>query len=91
MDGKPMNTNTIVGDIVQNNSKDWDSRICLSMNLLLMMEYILNPTIIVISTRIVMAWSWKRISCSIKGVHEFWKLIDHQEGITKEGLLIFRA
>jgi len=56
-----------------------------------MMEYMLNPTIIVIRTRIVMAWSWKRINCSIKGVHEFWKLIDHQEGITKEGLLIFRA
>jgi hypothetical protein len=69
---------------VQNNSKGWDSRDCLSTRLLATMEYILNPTIAVIRIKIVMAWSWNKISCSIRGLDEFWNLRALHEGIIKE-------
>jgi hypothetical protein len=32
----------------------------------------LYPTIVIIKIKIVIAWSWKKISCSIKGEAAFW-------------------
>jgi len=57
MDGRPINTKIMAGVRVQNNSRGWDSRDSLSIRLLVPMENILNPTMIVIKIRIVIAWS----------------------------------
>jgi hypothetical protein len=84
MEGKPIKTRIMAGVSVQNNSRGWDSRDFLSISLLETIEYILYLTIEVIRIRIVMAWSWNRISCSIKGLDEFWKLRELHDGIIKE-------
>jgi hypothetical protein len=79
-----MNTRMKAGTMVQNNSKGWDSLIFLSMLIFVIIEYILNPTIETIKIKMVMAWSWKNVSCSIKGLDESWKLRALHEGIIKE-------
>jgi len=43
------------GTTVQNNSRGWDSRVCLLVRVLFTIEYILNPTIVVIRIRMVIA------------------------------------
>ena len=55
IDGRPIKIKIIAGVIVQNNSRGWDSRDSLSIKLLVPMENILNPTMIVIKIRIVIA------------------------------------
>jgi hypothetical protein len=71
IDGRPTKIKMKAGTTVQNNSRGWDSRVCLSISLPETMEYILNPTILVIKIRMVMAWSWNKMSCSIRGLEEF--------------------
>jgi hypothetical protein len=43
----------------------------------------LYPTMEIINSRIVMAWLWKKISCSIRGELAFWKVMDLMKGIFK--------
>ena len=45
------------GTTVQNSSRGWDSRVSLSRSLLEIIEDILNPTIVVIRIKMVIAWS----------------------------------
>ena len=80
-----------VGEIVQNNSKDWDSIVNLSRRGLKMVVIILKVTIVVIRAKIVIVWSWKKINCSINDEEAFWKLIADQVEISKRNLFIFGA
>jgi hypothetical protein len=57
IEGSPIKIRMKAGTMVQNNSRGWDSMVCLLRSLLLTMENILNPTILVIKIRIVIAWS----------------------------------
>jgi hypothetical protein len=82
-----MKTKINVGVIVQNNSRGWDSIINLSIVLLLRVEIILKATILVIRIKIVMVWSWKKISCSIRGDEAFWNPIAAQDEISKRNFL----
>lgn len=75
-----------VGVMVQNNSNGWDSMISLSITLLLRVEIILKATIVVIRIKIVIAWLWKKINCSIKGEEAFWNPMAAQEEISKRDL-----
>lgn len=75
-----------VGTIVQNSSKGWDSIISLSSILFLIVEIILKVTIVVINTRIVIVWSWKKISWAIRGEEAFWNLTAAHEEISKRNL-----
>jgi len=83
MEGIPIKISTIAGAQVQNNSRGWDSIISLLIVLLSMEESKLNEIIEVIRIKIVIVWSWKKISCSMRGDEAFWNLINDQEGISK--------
>lgn len=72
IEGRPIKIKIKLGIIVQNSSKPWDSIICWSMFVLCIVENKLNPTIEIIKIKIVRVWSWKKISCSIKGEEAFW-------------------
>lgn len=72
-----------LGIIVQNNSRGWDSSINWSMFLLNEVEIKLNPTIVTIRIKIVIVWSWKKISCSMRGEAAFWRLRADQVEISK--------
>lgn len=72
-----------VGATVQNNSKDWDSSIIKLILLFTIVLIILNLTIEIIKIKIVIAWLWKKINCSIKGELAFWKVILEVKGIFK--------
>lgn len=70
-----------LGTMVQNSSNSWDSNICWSILVLYIVDIKLNPTIVIIKIKIVKAWSWKKISCSIRGEEAFWKPSAPQVGI----------
>lgn len=53
------------------------------MFLLLQVETKLYPTIDTIKIRIVIAWSWKKINCSIRGEAAFCKFSADQDEISK--------
>jgi hypothetical protein len=44
----------------------------------------LNPTIVIIKIKIVIAWLWKKINCSIRGEDAFWKFMLDQTLISKK-------
>ena len=70
----------IAGTTVQNNSNGWDSRSILFMFVPAMVLTILYVTVDRTKTKIVKAWLWKKINCSIKGDEAFWNLkADHVE------------
>jgi hypothetical protein len=50
----------------------------------------LNPTIEIMRIRIVRVWSWKKISCSIRGDEAFWKPKADHVGISKEIVIYIR-
>ena len=50
-----MNTRIKAGITVQNNSRGWDSVVYLSMFELNIIEFMLNPTMVIIKTRVVIA------------------------------------
>jgi hypothetical protein len=70
MEGRPIKIKINAGIIVQNNSRGWESKIILFKELLVISEYMLYITILVIRIKIVIAWSWNRINCSIRGLAE---------------------
>jgi hypothetical protein len=78
-----------LGTIVQNSSNSCDSNICWSILVLNTVESILNPTIEIIKIKIVRAWSWKNINCSISGEAAFWNPRAPQVGIF-EGIFIHK-
>ena len=51
----------------------------------------LNPTIDTIKIMMVRVWSWKKISCSIRGEAAFWNPIAAHEGIIKGVWLIYES
>jgi hypothetical protein len=55
IDGSPIKIRIKAGMIVQNSSRGWDSIVCLLRRVLAIIEYILNPTILVIRIKIVIA------------------------------------
>lgn len=69
--------------MVQNNSNGWDSIMCLLSVLLNKVLIKLNKTMLVINKRIVIEWSWKRMSSSIRGDEAFWNVKEDQVGISK--------
>lgn len=69
-----INNKIIAGKIIQIISKEW-----LDRNLLFVIGEIIKVTIIyiikiVIIIKMSMAWSWKKINCSIKGEFPFCRL-----------------
>lgn len=68
-----MNRRITAGTTVQNNSSDWDSNIKIFKFLLFVVLNRLNPTIEIIKIKIVIAWLWKKINCSIRGEAAFCK------------------
>lgn len=90
MEGRPIKIKINLGTIVQNNSKLWDSSINWSTFVLKIVEHILNPTIVIIKIKIVRVWSWKKISCSIKGEEAFWNPRADQEAISKGKIFLKR-
>jgi len=57
MEGIPIKMRIKVGEIVQNNSKDWDSIVNLSKRGLKIVVNILKATIVVMRIKIVIVWS----------------------------------
>lgn len=53
-------------------------------NLFLRIEYIIYITIVVIEIKIIMVWSWKKISCSMIGLALFIEFNFIHEVISKE-------
>jgi len=90
IDGSPIKIRINLGTMVQNNSSSWDSNICWSIFLLKIVENRLNPTIVIIKIKIVMAWSWKKINCSIRGEAAFWNPRADQVAISKEIFIYIR-
>ena len=84
MDGSPMKIKITLGTIVQKSSSYCDSSMYWSILGLNTVEIKLNPTIEIIKIRIVRAWSWKNISCSIKGDAAFWNPRAAHVEISKE-------
>lgn len=72
-----------LGIIVQKSSSPCDSNIYWSILDLNKVENKLNPTIEIIRIRIVRVWSWKKISCSIRGQAAFWNPNADQVAISK--------
>ena len=89
MEGKQINKRINVGATVQNSSRDWDSSIIRLIFLLTTVLIILNPTIVIIKIKTVIAWLWKKINCSIKGELASWNLIFEEKGIFK-GILFHK-
>lgn len=84
IEGNPIKINTNLGTIVQNNSNGCDSNIYWSILILVAVVIKLYPTIVTIKIKIVIVWSWKKISCSIKGDAAFWKFKALQVEISKK-------
>jgi len=91
IDGIPIRRRMKVGVIVQNISRFCDSTILLLIFFLISKEVIQYKIKLVISTKMVIIWSWKKISSSITGEHAFWNPILESVGIFKESLFIYEA
>jgi len=74
------------GVIVQMSSIIWFSRILILINLLLIMKIIIYVIKNMIIEIIKIVWSWKKISCSIKGELLFWNISFIQDIISKKRL-----
>jgi len=84
MEGRPIKIKMIDGVSVQNNSSSWDSRRLkfTDGNTYVSIKLILTKVIIIVT--IIIAWSWKKINCSIIGDAASWNLKALGEGISKE-------
>jgi hypothetical protein len=71
IEGRPIKIKIKLGTIVQNSSSPWDSIMYWSILVLNIVENRLNPTMEIIRIKIVRVWSWKKISCSIRGDEAF--------------------
>lgn len=88
-EGKAIKIKVIVGRIVQITSIVWPSRSRRLVNLLKNNDPIIYDTIIVIMVRINNVWSWKKISCSIRGEALFWKFKLAQVAITNKSINLY--
>lgn len=72
------------GITVQNSSNECDSSIITFTFLFTAVLNKLNPTIEIIKIKIVIAWLWKKISCSISGEAAFCSISADQVDISKK-------
>jgi len=81
-----MKIKMIGGIIVQMNSINWFSEILILILLLIIINIIKYVIIDIIIKVTKIVWSWKKISCSIKGEFLFWKFIFIHDMISKKRL-----
>jgi len=60
------------------------------MLVLKIVDIILYLTMEIIRIRIVSVWSWKKISCSIRGDEAFWNPMADHEAIPKGKIILVR-
>ena len=81
-DGRAIKIKIRAGRTVQIVSMFWCSRRKRLVRVLKKSVDIIYPTRVVISTRTSIAWSWKKISCSISGEALSWKPRAFQDAIS---------
>ena len=69
-----MKIKIIAGKAVQISSMVWFSNIYRLINELVRMEAIIYPTKVIIMIKTTIIWSWKKMSCSIRGEALSWRL-----------------